>query len=177
LLLETDKIIGSCGASDVNQELPVIRLPFRSAGQVHEKDSVVTYILLLTGNLQFAEKLVAQPEFAAAIKRDLNSGMSARDCAMGIIGTAVTRAIVEIFDARPHQRVFFEKRQFSRADRDSLTTMLHCICDRMERWRRSSRLEGESANQLCKQVFDALRSKSERWTKANAQASDIRFAA
>ena len=153
------------------------RLPFCSVSQDDKKDSVVTYIMLLTGNLQFAEELVAKREVAAAISRNLNSGMSARDCAMRVTGSVVAGAIAETYNDRPHQRVFLGKRQFSRADRDSLAAMIHCICDRLERWRRSGGLDSESAHQLCKQVFDALRSKSEAWRRTSAQASDMALAA
>jgi hypothetical protein len=173
--LETDKIIDSCGASNVHQELPVL-LAFRSADQVDKKASVVTYIMLLTGSLQFAEKLSAHCKVAATIERLLASGMSARDCAMRITASAIVRVIAETFEERPHQCGFLGEQPFCQLDRDSLREMIHCICDRIQRWRRLGAVNTQSANQLCRQVYDALRSNSESWAYANAPTHDLRVA-
>lgn len=152
----------------------MLRLLFRSVTQVDRADRVVTYLMLLTGNLQFAEKLVATPEITTTINRYLRTGMSPRQCAMRIIGPVIARAIGERSEA--HYRDG-EKEKSCRADRESLTTMIQCICDRIERWRHSGALDRESAAQLCKQVYDALRSKSGNWKIVTIQAAEMKAAA
>jgi hypothetical protein len=142
------------------------------ADYAEARDAVVTNIMLLTGDLQFAERVSREPETVAEMKKLFRAGMSPRNCAMVITGTALAHAIEENFTSQEHQRVFFTESS-GIPSRYSLITTIRCMCDRIERWRRSGSVDGNTAQCICKQVFDALRSKSEYWARGSLVTSEV----